>query len=217
MSNKIDFKTLIFNIIKIFKERHIGYGETRLIKIAYLVEVNYFKKYKQRLTDTEWIFYKFGPFTFDFYNVLKDENIIKTNDEEGFIKIDFLEDEDIRLKRLPNLANVMLRKLVMEFGEVSLNELLDYVYFETEPMQQAIPKEPLDFSLIELEKPKHILKFKISEENKGILKEIKKRVRSKLESLPTKKLNEEISKNIFEDDEPFIEKQLKGKVNYEHN
>ncbi len=41
-----------------------------------------------------------------------------------------------------------LRTVLDTWGDCSTGEILDYVYFHTEPMERGIRNEPLDFSLI---------------------------------------------------------------------
>jgi len=51
----------------------------------------------------------------------------------------------------------LISNIVKQWGDADLNQLLDYVYFETEPMQEAKRGELLDFSLIEPQEPRKVV------------------------------------------------------------
>lgn len=53
-----------------------------------------------------------------------------------------------------NLKDELILKALLDtWGPSGTGEILDYVYFRTEPMEQGIRNEPLDFSRIQLEVP----------------------------------------------------------------
>jgi hypothetical protein len=42
----------------------------------------------------------------------------------------------------------ILKRIISDFGEMRTGEILDYVYFKTEPMQHGTRNELLDFSVV---------------------------------------------------------------------
>ena len=53
---------------------------------------------------------------------------------------------------LPNRPYILL-EVLKRWGTRTTGEILNYVYFQTEPMEAAIRNQPLDFSLIATERP----------------------------------------------------------------
>lgn len=52
---------------------------------------------------------------------------------------------------LPKIKDeVMIRKILKQWGDKTTGEILDYVYFQTAPMETAIRNQPLDFSATQL-------------------------------------------------------------------
>jgi len=208
---KLDLKPVILNILKECKEFGLSICETRLVKIAYLLEVEFYREYRRRLTNAKWEFYKFGPFPKKFYGYLEDERI-DVQDQEDFTVISLKPYSEV--EDLPELANVLLEKILMDFGKLDLNKLLNFVYFETEPMLNAVPNKPLHFEMIKPREKRISYTFRISKKNREKLKRIKESIKNKLDVLPEKELREEVLKNFFEEDESFSLENFEGKILY---
>jgi len=143
---KVSFKNLIINLIHLFYEEHIGFGKTRLIKLAYLVELEYYRRNREQLTDADWIYYKFGPYPNNYNDYLDAKGLSIEEESNGFAVIapkEFstpppMDDNIIRLSR----------NLMKKFGNMELNKLLDYVYYNTEPMMNVNERmEKLNFAV----------------------------------------------------------------------
>lgn len=152
---------IIKQIIKSAKELDIGIpAKTRLIKLLYLLEIEYYKHNQKRLTDLKWQFYHYGPYTSEIESILGSPDIgeIPFVSRDGRIgnQYDLTEDEakshvNPEIKRLINYV-------VKDWGETDLNKLLDYVYFETEPMKDAKRGDLLDFTKVKPWKPSEKIK-----------------------------------------------------------
>src|SRR5689334_14841129 len=55
-------------------------------------------------------------------------------------------DEELAASEMPEELSALLSSLVKKWGDENLHALLDYVYFDTEPMENAQRGEVLDFS-----------------------------------------------------------------------
>lgn len=122
---------------------------TRLTKLMYLAEVEYFRQKRERLTDLTWIFYLFGPYPLALKSVLGEPEIETSEWKTGRTSKRILRDEDAFMSaRADYDLEAIISRLVKEWGDADLNQLLDYVYFETEPMQNAKRGETLDFSTV---------------------------------------------------------------------
>jgi hypothetical protein len=126
---------LLYLIAKCFYGRsNYGLGRTKLLKLAYLSEVYYKRLTGKRLTDADWIFWQYGPYVMDYPNCLDSNAFTVESTESDFQPIlpaddycqtDFSIEEKLAVSRS------------MEFADEDLNELLDFVYFDTEPMINA--------------------------------------------------------------------------------
>jgi hypothetical protein len=131
---------------------------TELLKHLYLLDVYTAESNagKETLTNLEWRFHHYGPFSFQAAEILDDlgtRNILT----EEFIEGGSLGDKEYRLY---SLAGHSYTTSLTELGVSepiklllsstmkrcdNLSSLLDYVYFHTTPMMDAKPGDILDF------------------------------------------------------------------------
>lgn len=142
------FRDLLLHIIKELHAEHAGFGKTRLIKLAYLVEVEYYKVQQKRLTSIDWVFFKYGPYVMDYEDYIHDKLIeIRKEDDSDIAQISL---KDIHA--LPSIAadvSRYVKRIVKRYATMSLEDLLDFVYYETEPMMSVLARgNELDFSAI---------------------------------------------------------------------
>lgn len=123
---------------------------TRLIKIMYLSEVEFFRESRGRLTDLKWAFYLYGPYPASFQSVLGEPEIEVNEWKTGKTSKHIVRDEETFMgATAPFEVENIIRRVVKDWGDADLNQLLDHVYFETEPMQKAKRGDELDFSTVE--------------------------------------------------------------------
>jgi len=122
----------------------------QLVKYLYLIDLEYARLFGRTLSGYEWIFYKYGPYAFEIaetarrvgFNLIEEE--FETGEKKGiYYRVDqeakFPEELGFAVKRMAD-------RVLRIWGLASTTEILDYVYFETEPMEDAIYGELLDFS-----------------------------------------------------------------------
>jgi len=135
-----------------FSEHGRGISKTKLLKLAYLAEVEYFRRNGERLTNSDWVYYLYGPYLFNI------EKIELPEEKQAEIILPpkgFTSTVELATKML-------IQKIVLRFGSLDLKKLLDYVYFETEPMMNADQRfEHLDFSAILPQEYYNVEKLKI--------------------------------------------------------
>lgn len=148
-------ETLIKYIVTTLKEKNLGFGETRLVKIIYIIEYEYYKSFKKRLTNLEWKFIKYGPYPLNFKSILESLNITIYNDDD-YNKIVVEKDFKKNNINIPFLRPI-IENTIDSFGDINLNKLLDYVYFETEPMLEAERGGDIDFNVEYIKEKKMIL------------------------------------------------------------
>lgn len=178
----IDFQTLILYILDFIKSHRDGILITRLIKLAYLIEVFYYRKFRQRLTNAEWVYYKYGPYLMNIGDYLKDKRISaeEFGDDE---KTKFVLNEYVKLEDIPVEIKTTISSTVKQFLDVKLDDLLDYVYYETEPMMNAERRgDKLDFSSV---LPSDYYKIKEIKCSDKVIKDIQEKYKLKIKNAKT--------------------------------
>ncbi len=133
--------------------------KTKLLKLLYLFDVEYYRVHRQMFTGFSWKFFHLGPWASEFDPTLdglvtKDALVQKRSNSE--LETSFYRPAERLDPRAP-FSNVkdeyILRGVLKTWGTRSTGEILDYVYFQTAPMEAGIRNAPLDFSVIPPEKP----------------------------------------------------------------
>ena len=173
----------IYYIVERAEVESISLGKTKLIKLLYLLDIENYRLKKEAYTDIEWIYFKFGPFSFELDDLLQEIDILEepiiTKNNKFFANLKIEQDE--KEIKLEIAVKALIEKLLMRWGTADINELLDYVYFDTEPMQNAKFKDKLNFSVI---RPKEReKKIEVTPEIKKTLKEICGNIKNRLDQI----------------------------------
>jgi hypothetical protein len=163
-------------------------GKTRLVKLLYLVEVEYYRATSERLTDLMWLFHYYGPYAFELEEILAQPEFareqIKTQGEKDVTLFRVAEARIPYGWKLDARISLLVKKIVGEWRGKSLEELLDYVYFETEPMQAVQNRgDRLDFTVIKNEPEQIVVPLKASRETERRISELRKRIAPTLKRL----------------------------------
>ena len=162
---------LLYLIAREFKEK-AGYApsKTKLIKLAYLAEIFYKRYSDSRLTDSKWIFWKFGPYLMDYPTILSSIPFVPAEDDD-------FQPVEVNQDYMPSNVNISEESAIskaLDFADEEINALLDFVYFDTEPMINAKERgEELDFNSVKSAQECKIKKYAVSP---GIKKEIKDKI-----------------------------------------
>jgi hypothetical protein len=131
--------------------------KTKLLKYFYLFDIATYRHTRAQFTDFQWIFYKYGPWARAFepaYDRWQGVFIDVRNSGDAQI---VLPREPLDLERVVDDIGLQMEfgNIIREWANAPLGEMLNYVYFETEPMQDAQREQPLDFSKImrDVERP----------------------------------------------------------------
>jgi hypothetical protein len=168
-TNNFSIIDLLFIIAQKFSERY-GYAasKTKLIKLAYIAEVFYARLQKERLTDAKWIFWHYGPYIKEYNRMLETEAFEVDETEEDFHPVS--PSKTFKPSKLSLIAGIAISR-AMEFSNLELNKILDFVYFDTEPMMKAKSRgEELDFGCVLPESEYKIVALKLSNESKKQIK-----------------------------------------------
>jgi hypothetical protein len=113
---------------------------------VYLAELEYYRRTRRRLTNLDWRFHHFGPYAFSLAGYLGDPDTDTLPSEFQRVAVPELGERDKVAS--DHDSEQAVADVVRQWGDADLNALLDYVYFETEPMQSARRGDHLDFSLV---------------------------------------------------------------------
>jgi len=114
--------------------------------------------YRKRLSNLKWRFYHFGPYAHEIETFLGSPDLeqipfdLKNGKSGASFKLtsyDIFENG----KQDSGEEKRIIDNLVKEWGDADLNKLLDYVYFDTEPMKDAKRGDLLKFETIPPWKP----------------------------------------------------------------
>lgn len=149
----MNFHDLLIKILTEYRERFgKNIPKTKLLKLAYLVEVFYYRKIRRKLLNLSWIYLLYGPWTAEYDKELNTypfilENVQFSEDKEACLI--GLESDFIDNIKSDFDTNRVIHKVLTEFGNKNLRDILNFVYFETEPMLSVEKRgEQLDFSTI---------------------------------------------------------------------
>lgn len=130
----MNIKDLLYIISREFKERNNYWpSRTKLIKLAYLAEIFYKRQTGKRLTDSKWIFWKYGPYLMEYPDLLSSNAFVKAEDDD-------FQPVEVDREYSPPYIEVDEKTAIskaMDFADEDLNDLLDFVYFDTEPMMNV--------------------------------------------------------------------------------
>lgn len=146
-SEALDIIDILYIISRKYYQKN-GYplGKTKLIKLAYLAEIFHQRITNERLTDEKWIYWHYGPYIMSYNKVLDHGAFKIIVTEEEFHPV--VPSEDYKPSEMSPTANIAISR-AMEFSELDLNDLLDFVYFDTEPMMKVKDRgEVLDFKCV---------------------------------------------------------------------
>lgn len=140
---------------------HDSYAtKTKILKLLYLFDVEYYREHRHTFTEFAWKFFHLGPWAAEYDSVLNGlvSNGMLSEQRSSSSEYDtafYRPSERVETRRaVPTVRDEsILLEVLKRFGTRTTGEILNYVYFQTEPMEEAIRNQPLDFSLIHTERP----------------------------------------------------------------
>lgn len=177
----MQFKNLLVSILSSYHDRYTKWPtKTRLLKLTYLVDLFHKRRFGKRLITNTWIYYLYGPYLTDYDSVLSETDFkveeVEAKDQKSVFIISL--NPDTKLESYSPDIKTIIYKVVSDFGDRSFEDLLDYIYFDTEPMINATErKKPLDFDMVKPEKYYRVRKLSIDDKVEG---ELRKNFRKRL-------------------------------------
>ena len=151
-----DLKPLVAYLIDQVRDQGGTPNKTTLVKLVYLVDVECWRKLGKPATGLEWRFHHYGPYSAELERDINDNAFVQVfgNRRSGYgfsPSSDWKEVQSAFNTRFEPAVRRVADGVVTQWGLEGLETLLEYVYFETEPMQEASRGEILDFSKIQPE------------------------------------------------------------------
>jgi hypothetical protein len=219
---------LIYAIVWYTSNRGERLTTLRLVKFLYLTDLYHARVSKgETLTNWPWAFVYFGPWCKEVNAaietaaknglIIAEEHPSKYDDEKDY-RLFWIEDTHEEPKIIDALPTYVWSKLqwaIQKWADDSYG-LLDYVYFETEPMIEAKPGAVLDFSQSRMpEIPKKIDMKKIPkakmEEAKKALARLGEKYKNGLSSRPPQGPTDTVFREfVAKLDEEDLETGLEG-------
>ncbi len=218
MNKKIEnIRKVIMYFLKRAEEEHFSVGMVRITKLLYLLDVEYYRDNGSIFTGLNWIYYKYGPYTAEIEDVLSQVEIKLEEEAISSTKSikKLMVSESVEAYSVDTHLENYLHRIWTTWGMESLPRLLDFVYFETEPMLDAKRDEQLYFNrIIKKEIPK---KIRWTPEKQKKLQAIGRSIREKLTKI-TLPASPQFPKEttailkIWDEDEVADLRGLKGKA-----
>ena len=132
-----------------------GYvNKTALVKLVYLVDLEHYRRYSKLATGLHWRFHHYGPYAPELETAINDNAFVNVfgGRRSGYR---FSRSGDWReIGRSFNAhfgapVKRIVDSVIEQWGLESLESLLDFVYFETEPMLAAERGQFLDFQTVQ--------------------------------------------------------------------
>ena len=147
---------ILNNLIRyIISEVQDAEGEilrTRLVKLLYLCDIEYYRSTRETLTGLNWIRYKFGPYAFELPEITRRMGMDIGEEEFDFSTMHGIKYEAYEYPNpdtwLRTNQKFIIDRVIKRWGNEELQFLLDYVYCDTEPMINADFRASLNFKKI---------------------------------------------------------------------
>jgi hypothetical protein len=180
-------KDILLQILLEAKDRNLSLGKTQLIKLLYLVEVEHYRETGERLTSLQWVFYLYGPYSHELEDILAEREFekeaLKTAPERDFINFRIAEPVRSYQSFVNPRLSLTVKKVVGIWGSRPLSDLLDYVYFQTEPMQKVKERgDKLDFQSIDREPQEPVYAISATKDARKKVEELRERVKASLQT-----------------------------------
>jgi hypothetical protein len=141
-------------------DEHGSYAtKTKLLKLLYLFDMEYYRTHRSTFTGFGWKFFHLGPWAAEYDPALQRlvANATLSEQRSSSEYETALYKPGMGVGTRQAFANVrdecILLDVLKRWGTRTTGEILNYVYFQTEPMEAGIRNQPLDFSLIPAERP----------------------------------------------------------------
>lgn len=131
--------------------------KTQLMKLIYLLDLEFYRRRSRTVTQLPWRYYHHGPYAVEVDRILgalpdiDESEFVSRAGRKGYAYVsgsDLDENEQQLIDTFGYPVKHVFDRVLDRWALEDLWVLLDYVYFETEPMQGAHRGDILDFSKV---------------------------------------------------------------------
>jgi hypothetical protein len=149
-----DVGSLIAYVVARSLERSVTLNQTKLVKLLYLIDLERAASGRHPLTGLRWVFFHYGPYALELPEILEPlEGSRLTVSGWEHAKLYRAAPEAPTGEEWPPATRRQVDDVIRRYAALDLNELLDFVYFHTAPMRDAVRGAPLDMSRARTEPP----------------------------------------------------------------
>lgn len=180
-------RELVIAIVSRVTESGARLSKTKLLKLLYLFDIEWYRTHQEIFTGFNWKLYLLGPWTDEYDPTLEkyEGNGLEREKSKDSYGTEFIKtDETVRLRDLFDTRDeeIILEDMIRTWAKVPTEEILDHIYFRTEPMDEAVRDERLDFRKVSPEPPRKYRRTK-SGLTKQQLNSLRERAAEKLEAV----------------------------------
>jgi len=141
-------RKLLLYIVDQFQDMGAQVSTIRLVKMLYLIDLEYYSRHGKTLTGLNWVFHYYGPYFFEVGDILRSASIdldareVTTISGRGFT-FKSLEEQDIS-KDVDFTTEQQINKILKKWALEDTQAILDSVY-NTLPIKYGKRGQPLDF------------------------------------------------------------------------
>ena len=152
--------------------------KTKLLKYFYLFDIAAYRRTGTTLTGLPWIFYKFGPWAADFETAYDRWQGVSIDVRSAGDAQIVLARERLDLERVVDDVGLQMDfgTIVDEWASAPLGQMLNHVYFDTEPMENAEREQRLDFSKVRRDVERPVRRFPAREIDPKVARAARERI-----------------------------------------
>jgi hypothetical protein len=143
-------KRLIPYIIDQLRGMEAHISTIRLVKFLYLIDLEYYNRHFKTLTGIDWIKYKYGPYFFEWGDVIRSAGLdleIEEIDTDHGPGRTYSVPEEQKISDIVDFSTEqMVNTILKKWGPEDKDTILKFVY-RTSPVEEANFREPLEFAL----------------------------------------------------------------------
>lgn len=146
--NRDLLRNLLLYIVDQLQDMESPISTIRLVKFLYLIDLDYYNQHGQTLTGINWFMYTYGPYFFEWSDLVKsigfdlETEEVKTPRGHGLV----YRTRPQSLGTLSIGVRGLADRVLKQRADDDLEELLERVY-DTLPVKHGVRGHPLDFTL----------------------------------------------------------------------
>jgi len=143
-------KSIVLYLVDQLRDNDSPISTIRIIKFLYLLDLEYYNRHYETFTGIDWVHYKYGPYFYSWPTIVNEIGYrlsveeVTTERGDGFT---YKVDEPYKIDDKVSFGvQSMINRIVKQWGDENLEEILDYVYSSL-PVKHSQLNEEIDFTV----------------------------------------------------------------------